>query len=179
MFIFLKPVFKLYLSIGHTLFLLFELYVAVSYIKVKFMHNLPKLVPINNLRWAKTILHLFYFFLKKVRPTDPSDTSTQMKIFNRNFIVSFKSVSIFQTLISKYAKIYQQYTNKCYYFSICTLVSIKLFEAWSTVKSKKLSNQSDRNLQNIYFRYIKRILYVSRKLISKLTCVELKDVGTN
>ena len=124
---------------------------------------------------SKNYIALFYFFFKKVRPTDPSDTSTQMKIFNRNFIVSSKSMSISQTLISKYAKIYQQ----CYYFSICTLISIKLFEAWSTVKSKKLSNQSDRNLQNVYFTYIERILYVSRKVISKLSCVELKDVGTN
>ena len=38
------------ISVGWTSFLLFELHVAVSHIKVKFMHNLLKLVPIYHLK---------------------------------------------------------------------------------------------------------------------------------
>ena len=32
-----------------------------------------------------------------------------------------------------------------------TLISIKIFEAWSTVKTKKLPNPCDRNLKDLYY----------------------------
>ena len=40
----------LFISVGRTLFFLFELYVDRSYMKVKFMHNLLKLAPIYHLK---------------------------------------------------------------------------------------------------------------------------------
>ena len=63
------------ISVGWTSFLLFELHVAVSHIKVKFMHNLLKLVPIYHLKSAKNLLSVFIYFKRKksvrqIRPTE-------------------------------------------------------------------------------------------------------------
>ena len=55
-------------------------------------------------------------------------------------------MQIFLIIVSKYAK----KINKIY-LSMCTLISIKTFETWNTVKNEKLSNPSDRNLKNVCY----------------------------
>ena len=110
----LKPV-LLSISIQRTSFFLFELYVDRPNMQVKFMHNLLKLAPIYHLKWAKKFWYVFLFLEKKsarqIRPADPSDRITQMKNFNGYFIVRYKIMQIFLTLVSKYAKS----ANKRYY----------------------------------------------------------------
>ena len=52
--------------------------------KVKFMHNLLKLMPIHRLEKAGTLFACFYmFFETKVRLTDLSDRITQLETFVR------------------------------------------------------------------------------------------------
>ena len=66
--------FILRIFVGKTLFLLFELDVAVSYIKLKLMHNLLKLTSIHHLNRQPNLLHVFQISKKKafryIRPTE-------------------------------------------------------------------------------------------------------------
>ena len=71
---------------------MFEVYVTVSYIKVKFMLNLLKLVLKYHLKYARNRFHLFIIFEKKVCPADSSDRITEVKNFNLDFAVNFKSM---------------------------------------------------------------------------------------
>lgn len=84
--------FILRIFVGKTLFLLFELDVAVSYIKLKLMHNLLKLTSIYHLNRQPNLLHVFQIFEEKGLPIYPSDRITPAKTFDRNFIVSSKSM---------------------------------------------------------------------------------------
>ena len=69
----LKPV-LLFISVGRTSFFLFELYVDRPYMKVKFMHNLLKLAPINHLEWANNLSQVFIFSGKNsVRLIHPTE----------------------------------------------------------------------------------------------------------
>ena len=65
--------FILRIFVGKTLFLLFELDVAVSYIKLKLMHLL-KLTSIHHLNRQPNLLHVFQISKKKafryIRPTE-------------------------------------------------------------------------------------------------------------
>lgn len=83
--------FILRIFVGKTLFLLFELDVAVSYIKLKLMHLL-KLTSIHHLNRQPNLLHVFQIFEEKGLPIYPSDRITPAKTFDRNFIVSSKSM---------------------------------------------------------------------------------------
>ena len=128
--------------------------------KVKFMHNLLKLILIYHLKWVKNLLQVFIFFKKKsvwqICPTGPSDRITQVKNFNRSLVISFKSMSIFLTLVSKYAK----KTNRCYYFSMCTLI----FHVYTNfAKNFGLLNLKTLLLTN--FKYIKIIQLPSRMFL--------------
>ena len=73
-------------------------------------------------------------------------------------------------MVSKYAK----NTIEIYQLSMCTLISIKIFEAWSTVKSKKLSDSSDRNLKNVYYALgSKFIMSIVIQLLPRIFLVAL------
>ena len=88
----LKPVLVSIYYALITSFLLFEVYVTVSYMKVKFLHNLLQLVLKYYLKCARNRFYIFIIFEKKVCPTDSSDRITQVKNFNQNFVVNFKNM---------------------------------------------------------------------------------------
>ena len=57
------------------------------------MHNLLKLILIHHLEQATKSFACFFFLKKKkIHPTDQSDRITQVKTFDRNFVVKSKSM---------------------------------------------------------------------------------------
>ena len=82
----------LHISVERTASLLFELNITVLYIKVKFIHNLLKLIPIHHLVQATKSFAYFYIFWKKVRPTELIEWKplTEMFLWNSKACKSFK-----------------------------------------------------------------------------------------
>ena len=75
-------------SVGRTALLLFESYLALLYMKVTFIYNLLKFIPIYHLEYAAKSFPFLIFFEKKVPLKDPSDRITQVKTLNRIFFLS-------------------------------------------------------------------------------------------